>query len=54
MTLKMWEWISIILAAMVCGIFCGPWVALSRSMKTFGPEISRTLEVIGLSAVSPG
>jgi uncharacterized membrane protein len=39
MTLKMWAWISIILAAMVCGMFCGPWVALSRSMKTFGPEV---------------
>jgi uncharacterized membrane protein len=39
MTLKIWEWISIILAAMVSGIFCGPWAALSRSMKTFGPEV---------------
>jgi hypothetical protein len=39
MTLKIWEWISIILAAMVSGMFCGPWVALSRSMKTFGPEV---------------
>jgi uncharacterized membrane protein len=39
MTLKVWEWISILLGAMVTGMFCGPWVALSRSMKTFGPEV---------------
>jgi hypothetical protein len=39
MTLKVWEWISILLAAMVSGMFCGPWVALSRSMNTFAPDV---------------
>jgi len=39
MTLKMWEFISIVLSALVVGMFCGPWVALTRSMNTFGPEV---------------
>lgn len=39
MTLKVWQWISILLAAMVSAMFCGPWVALSRSMNTFGPVV---------------
>ena len=39
MTLKIWELISIVLSALVAGMFCGPWVALSRSISTFGPEI---------------
>jgi uncharacterized membrane protein len=36
--MKTWELISIVLAAMVAGMFHGPWVALSRSMSTFAPE----------------
>jgi uncharacterized membrane protein len=39
MTLKVWELISIILSALVVGMFCGPWAALTRSMNTFGPEV---------------
>jgi uncharacterized membrane protein len=39
MTLKIWELISIVLSALVAGMFCGPWVALSRSISTFQPEV---------------
>ncbi len=39
MTLKIWELISIILSALAAGLFCGPWVALSRSISTFTPEV---------------
>ena len=39
MTLKTWEFISIVLSALVVGMFCGPWVALTRSINTFGPEV---------------
>jgi uncharacterized membrane protein len=38
-SMKTWELISIVLAAMVAGMFHGPWVALSRSMSTFAPEV---------------
>jgi uncharacterized membrane protein len=38
-TLKTWELISIILSALVAGMFSGPWAALSISMKTFTPEV---------------
>jgi uncharacterized membrane protein len=38
-TMKTWELISIILSALVAGMFHGPWVALSRSMSTFTPEV---------------
>ena len=37
--MKRWQLISIVLSALVAGMFHGPWVALSRSMKTFTPEI---------------
>jgi uncharacterized membrane protein len=37
--LKLWELISIVLSALVAGMFCGPWVALSRSINTFKPEV---------------
>jgi uncharacterized membrane protein len=37
--MKTWELISIILSALVAGMFHGPWVALSRSMRTFTPEV---------------
>lgn len=38
-TMKTWELISIVLSAFVAGMFHGPWVALSRSMKTFTPDV---------------
>jgi uncharacterized membrane protein len=37
--MKIWELISIVLSAVTAGMFHGPWVALSRSMKTFTPEV---------------
>ncbi|MGB2668916.1 MAG: hypothetical protein WAK48_33345 [Candidatus Acidiferrum sp.] len=39
MNLKIWKLISIVLSAMVMGVFWGPWVALSRSIDTFAPEV---------------
>jgi uncharacterized membrane protein len=39
MTLRIWELISIVLSALVAGMFWGPWVALSRSISTFQPEV---------------
>jgi len=39
MNLKMWEVISIVLSALVGGMYWGPWLALSRSMRTFKPEV---------------
>jgi hypothetical protein len=39
MTLKIWELISIILSAVVGGMYWGPWLALSRSMNTFKPDV---------------
>jgi uncharacterized membrane protein len=37
--LKIWELISIVLAALVAGMFFGPWAALSISMNTFKAEV---------------
>jgi Domain of unknown function (DUF1772) len=37
--MKTWELVSIILSALTAGMFYGPWVALSRSMKSFPPEL---------------
>jgi uncharacterized membrane protein len=37
--MKTWELISIVLSALVTGMFHGPWAALSRSMSTFTPEV---------------
>jgi uncharacterized membrane protein len=37
--MKTWELISIVLSALVAGMFHGPWVALSRSMSSFAPEV---------------
>ena len=37
--MKTWELISIVLSAFVAGMFHGPWIALSRSMNTFTPEV---------------
>ena len=39
MMLKTCEFISILLAALVSGMFLGPWAALTRSMDTFPPEV---------------
>ncbi len=39
LTMKTWEVISIVLSALVAGMFHGPWVALSRSMRTFTPDV---------------
>jgi len=36
---KIWELISIVLSTLVTGVFWGPWVALSRSISTFAPEV---------------
>jgi uncharacterized membrane protein len=37
--LKIWELISMVLSTLVTGVFWGPWVALSRSISTFAPEV---------------
>lgn len=37
--MKTWQLISIVLSAFAAGMFHGPWVALSRSMKTFAPDV---------------
>jgi uncharacterized membrane protein len=37
--MKIWELISIVLSALTAGMFHGPWIALSRSMRTFTPEV---------------
>ena len=39
MRLKIWEIVSIILSAVVGGMYWGPWLALSRSLPTFKPEV---------------
>ena len=39
MTLKTFEIVSIVLSAFVGGMFWGPWLALSRSFRTFTPEV---------------
>jgi uncharacterized membrane protein len=39
MNLKVCELISIILPALVGGMYWGPWLALSRSLHTFKPEV---------------
>jgi len=37
--MKILELISILLSVLVAGVFWGPWIALSRSISTFQPEI---------------
>jgi uncharacterized membrane protein len=37
--MKTWQLISIVLSALTAGMFHGPWVALSRSMRSFTPEV---------------
>jgi uncharacterized membrane protein len=39
MNLKIWEAISIVLSALVGGMYWGPWLALSRSIRTFKPDV---------------
>jgi hypothetical protein len=39
MTLKICELVNIVLSAVVCGMYWGPWLALSRSIDTFKPEV---------------
>lgn len=39
MTLKICELVSIVLSALVAGVFWGPWVGLSRSNATFEPDV---------------
>jgi uncharacterized membrane protein len=39
MALKIWQFISIFLLALVTGVFWGPWLGLSRSIATFQPEV---------------
>jgi hypothetical protein len=39
LTLEIFALISIVLSALVAGMFCGPWVALSQSINTFQPEV---------------
>ncbi len=37
--MKMWQLISIVLSALTAGMFHGPWIALSRSLRTFTAEV---------------
>jgi hypothetical protein len=39
MALKISQFISIFLLALVTGVFWGPWLGLSRSIATFQPEV---------------
>ena len=39
MPLKVLELISLVLAALVAGMFGGPWVAVSRSFAAFPPDV---------------
>lgn len=38
MNLKIWELVSTFLCALVAGVFWGPWLGLSRSIKTFSGD----------------
>ena len=37
--LKIWEAVEIVLSALVGGMYWGPWLALTRSMRTFKPGV---------------
>jgi uncharacterized membrane protein len=39
MTLKICQLISVVLSALVGGMYWGPWLALSKSLNTFKPEV---------------
>ena len=36
--LQIWQFINILLSALITGVFWGSWLGLSRSMSTFPPE----------------
>ncbi len=38
MNLKVWQFVSIFLWALVAGVFWGPWLGLSRSIASFTPD----------------
>src|SRR5215831_16820307 len=38
MNVKVWQFVSIFLWALVAGVFWGPWLGLSRSISSFSPE----------------
>jgi uncharacterized membrane protein len=38
-TLRIWEVISILLSASVAGMFFGPWIALTRTIGVFAPDV---------------
>lgn len=37
--MKVWEFVDILLSAVVAGMFLGPWVALTRSIGDFEPAV---------------
>ena len=37
--MKTWELLCIISSSLVAGLFSGPWIALSRSFKSFHPKL---------------
>jgi len=39
MNVRVWQLVSIFLSALVTGVFWGPWLGLSRSIKTFKPDV---------------
>ncbi len=39
MSLHAWQLVSIVLAALVTGVFWGPWLGLSRSIETFTADV---------------
>lgn len=39
MGLKVWELISIVLSAVVAGMFYGPWLALHRTIYALAPDV---------------
>src|SRR2546421_5559814 len=56
MTAKMTQFITLVLVALVAGVFWGPWLGLSRSIDAFTPEtflaIGRTM-IGNLAPVMP-
>jgi hypothetical protein len=51
--LEIWQFISILLSALVTGVFWGTWLGLSRSIASFTPETFLTIghAMIGNAAV---
>ncbi len=39
MPLKIFQFVNILLSALVAGVFWGPWLGLSRSITTFAPDV---------------